>query len=320
MHWQGFSLFLRCLPLVARLHKRWQFDCIDGHYIYPDGFAAVLLAKYFGLPVVLSARGTDINLLPTFRLVRKMIKWTLSRADAVVAVSDALKRELLRLGVEEARIHVIPNGVDVARFQPAPAGEARSKLGLPADGWVVVSVGTLVPSKGHELVIRALNRLRERHRDLQLYILGEGAHRGYLEDLVAQLGLRDNVHLIGKRPNEELRYWFSAATVACLASAREGWPNVVTESLACGTPVVATRVGGIPEILHSDDLGVLVDQNLESLVAGLQYALDKAWDRPAIARRTGARTWDDVALELEKVFRAQIDRAVYAAERSVESP
>jgi teichuronic acid biosynthesis glycosyltransferase TuaC len=306
MPWQGISMFLGSLPLAKKIHRCWRIDCIDAHYVYPDGLAAVLLGKYLGVPVMVSARGTDINLFPTLRLIRSMICWTLKQAAGVIAVSTALKEAMGALGVERDKIHVVTNGVDAVRFQPVPSADARRSLGLPGDGPIIVTVGTLISSKGHELTIRAFAQIRKRHESLQLYILGEGLQRASLEALVSEFGLRETVHFMGKRPNDELPLWFSAATVSCLASAREGWPNVVTESLACGTPVVATRVGGIPEILHSEELGILVDQTVESVGEGLARAIGKAWDREAISTRTHSRTWDQVAAEIEEIFKAHI--------------
>lgn len=308
MAWQGFSIYLRCRPLVKKIQRKWRVDCIDAHYVYPDGFAAVLLGKSLGIPVVVSARGSDINLLPSFRLVRSMIRWALAHAAAVVSVSAALKDQMIGLGTEAAKIHVVPNGVDPDRFLSIPVDEARRSLSLTTNGAVIVSVGSLIPSKGHELLIRAFARVHGKRGDSQLYILGDGPHRKFLEKLVEELGLREAVHLRGKRPNEELPLWFSAATVSCLASTREGWPNVVTESLACGTPVVATRVGGVPEILHSEEVGVLVEQNTESMTHGLERALAKSWDRAAISSRTRARTWAVVAEELNTIFKASVER------------
>ena len=148
---------------------------------------------------------------------------------------------------------------------------------------------------------------------MRLAILGEGPLRSELEKLISELGLRDRVQLPGKRPNEELRLWYSAATASCLASAREGWPNVVTESLACGTPVVATRVGGIPEILHSSELGVLVEQSVDGIAAGLEEALSRSWDRQTISQRTLARTWETVAAEVEDVFKAAVRGCVLSS-------
>lgn len=302
----ALSMFLGSLGLCRSLHRQARFDCIDAHFVYPDGLAAVLLGKFLGIPVVVSARGSDINLYPSFRLIRPMIRWTLQESAAAIAVSTSLKEKMVEVGGAVEKIHVIPNGVDAARFQNICKKDARAQLKLPENGQLLLSVGSLIPLKGHDLLIRAFGVVLRQHTELQLYILGEGSFRPELESLVAQLGLRDRVKLPGKRPNEELPIWFSAADVSCLASAREGWPNVVTESLACGTPVVGTRVGGIPEILHSPELGVLVERTVESIAAGIEQALSQRWNHEMISRETRARTWAKVAAEVEEVLAAQI--------------
>jgi len=301
----GASMFLGSLSCVRALHRKAKIDCIDAHFVYPDGLAAVLLGKALDVPVVVSARGTDINLFPSFRLIRPMIRWTLDRADAIVAVSAALREAMVALGTDREKIHLIPNAIDSERFRRIPAEEARRELGLPERNPLVISVGSLIPSKGHQFLIRAVGSIASKVAGIQLYILGEGPYRTELEQLTRELGLEKLVHLVGKHPNEELPLWFSSASLSCLASSREGWPNVITESLACGTPVVATRVGGIPEILHSPDLGILVEQSSEAIAAGIQEALAKNWDREEISRRNSSRTWKTVAEEVETVLLKQ---------------
>jgi teichuronic acid biosynthesis glycosyltransferase TuaC len=300
-------MFAGSLLRVLKLNRQRKIDCIDAHFVYPDGMTAVLIGKYLGIPVIVSARGTDMNVYPSFRLIRPMIRWTLKEANGIIAVSAALKESIVALGISSRKIHVIPNGVDTTRFQRVNLEEARQRLDLPRGIPLLVSVGALIPSKGHQLLIRALAQLAPRHPGLQLYILGEGTFRLALESLVTELGLQDRVHLRGKRPNEELHLWFSAAEASCLASAREGWPNVVTESLACGTPVVATHAGGIPEILHSEELGILVGQSVESISEGIEHALAKSWNRAMISEQTRARTWGTVAAEVQEVLSAQTE-------------
>jgi glycosyltransferase involved in cell wall biosynthesis len=308
MPFHAASIFLGCLRPLAKLNREAKIDCIDAHFVYPDGMAAVLLGKVFGIPVTVSARGSDINLYPEYLLIRPMIKWTLNHADNVIAVSAALKDKMLELGASSARTHVIPNGVDERRFRYTGRTEARGKLNLPVNAEILISVGALIPSKGHQLLIRAFAQVAPSHPDLQLHILGEGSYRQELEELVRELGLKDKVELTGKRPNEELQLWFNAADLSCLASAREGWPNVVTESLACGTPVVATSVGGIPEILHKPELGVLVEQTVESIASGLKKALSTRWDRETISKLTRERTWEVVGAEVEAVLAQAIQK------------
>ena len=301
----GVLMFLGSARLVRRLKRRLNFDCIDAHFVFPDGFAAVLLGKLLRIPVVVSARGTDINLYSSFLLICPMIRWTLRNAAGVIAVSEALRDEMVKLGLPREKIRVVGNGVDLERFKPVDRCEARRQLGLSEDGQLIVSVGAMIPSKGHHLLIRAFREVAARYPGLALYIVGEGASRRELETLVGETDLQERVHVVGARPNEELYLWFSAADVSCLASSREGWPNVVLESLACGTPVVATPVGGVPEILVSPDLGVLVDPDVQALVAGLELALQKNWDRAALVRYAQKRTWEIVAAEVEDYLRSR---------------
>ncbi|MGC1482760.1 MAG: glycosyltransferase family 4 protein [Candidatus Acidiferrum sp.] len=302
MPFHALMMFLGSIARVRGLNRSAKIDFIDAHFVYPDGLAALLLGKILGMPVIVSARGTDINLYPSFRLIRPMIRWTLSEADGVIAVSGALKEAMVRLGVNPDKIHVIPNGIDAELFHFMDREEAKRRLNLPPEISLLVSVGALIRPKGHLTLIRAFARIALRHPELKLYILGEGPLRSELEALVRDLKLQDRVCLPGKRPNDELPQWFNAAEVSLLTSAREGWPNVVTESLACGTPVVATRVGGIPEILHSEELGILVEQSVNSVADGLERALLKEWDREAISKQTRARVWSTVAAEVEGVL------------------
>jgi teichuronic acid biosynthesis glycosyltransferase TuaC len=302
----GLSMFAGSLRTVRQLHEKIRFDCIDAHYIYPDGFAAVRLGKSLGIPVIVSARGTDISLFPSFRLIRPMIQWTLRNATGVVGVCEALKQSMLGLGASVENTRAIGNGVDVQRFMPMERREARAKLDIPLDAEVVVAVGNLVPVKGHQFLIPAIARLTTQCPKIILYIVGEGYFRAKLEALAKQEKVQDRVVFVGRKPNEELRYWYSAADVSCLASSREGWANVLLESLACGTPVVATRVWGAPEVITSPDLGFLVDGSVGSIAAGLGLALHKRWNREALARYAASRTWDVVASEVENFLKLQI--------------
>jgi len=295
----GLLLFLGSFLLVRRLHKQLKFECIDAHYVYPDGFAAVLLGKLLRLPVIVSARGTDINVFPSLVMIRPQIVWALRHAAGVIAVSTALRDAMIRLGLPAERVCVIPNGVDGERFLPFVQAEARRKLGLPLHGKIILSVGSLTPGKNHRLLITSFGKISSRNSDERLYILGAGPLRSQLEELIRELHLAEKVSLVGARPNEELALWYSSADLSCLVSSREGWPNVLMESIACGTPVVATRVGGIPEIITSPDIGVLVEPDPDRIAAGLEYALQKNWDRHALAQHAKEREWDKVAMDVE---------------------
>jgi teichuronic acid biosynthesis glycosyltransferase TuaC len=303
----GVLMCLGSVLTVRRLHREYQFDCIDAHYVYPDGFAASLLGKIVRLPVIVSARGTDINVFPSFRTIRPLIVWTLHHAAGIIAVSQALKTAVAGLGPPPEKIRVIPNGVDSIRFHSIPESAARERLGLPKDARILVSVASLTEGKNHASLISALARMDGNSPGPdKAFIIGDGPLKPQLERLIGRLGLHERVILLGAKPNEELALWFSAADASCLVSSREGWPNVIMESLACGTPVVATRTGGVPEILSSPDLGILVEPDIDSIAAGLQAAFSKKWDRRALARRAQTRSWDDVAREVVEYLKLQV--------------
>jgi len=302
----GMLMYLSSLSLGLRLHRKKTFDCIDAHFVYPDGFAAVRLGRDLKLPVVVSARGTDINLYSSFRLIRPMLRRTLANAAGAIAVSADLKNKMIALGIPEAKIQVIANGVDTERFQPVDIKSARKQLGLPEEGPIAVSVGSLIESKGHQLLIAAVAKLAARFPKLRLYVIGEGVYRAKLAELVREKQLQEHVFLLGNRPNEELPLWFGAADLSCLMSSREGWPNVISEALACGTPVLATRIGGIPEIVTSPELGIFVERDVDSIAAGLEQALIKSWNREEIARRSRSRSWDTVAAEVEAFLKSTV--------------
>jgi len=298
----GLSLFLSSLNLVKRIHQDFPFDIIDGHYVYPDGFAAVLLGKALKKPVVLSARGSDINQFIGFRTIKPIIRHALEHADRVISVCDALKREMVKLGINSHKITVIPNGVDTQKFFPEQRSIARKTLSLPNHNQIILSVGTLIPRKGFHVLLDAMPIILKEIPQTHLYLVGEGAYRSYIEQKIAQMSLNRHVTLVGERPNSELRIWYSAADVFCLASSREGWANVIMESLACGTPVVATNVWGAPEILTSPDFGILVERNPESIAAGLIEALNRQLDRNQIREHIAEQTWDLVAREVHAIF------------------
>ncbi len=281
---------------VERLHREQPIDLIDAHYVYPDGAAAVQLGAALNISVCVSARGTDINLFSTLPHIRPLIVDTLQRAQAIVAVSDALKRRMIELGIADDKIAVIRNGIDAQFFYPRDRQVARQKLGLPHDTKIIVTVSALVPLKGIDRLIDAMSSLNAR-----LYVIGQGPERGALQARIAALGLSERITLVGAKAQTELGDWYAAADVFALASHREGCPNVVVEALACGTPIVASDVGGISELVTDDRYGFLVpanEANAEGFAARLQTALQKDWSRKVIAESGGARGWNDVAQDV----------------------
>jgi teichuronic acid biosynthesis glycosyltransferase TuaC len=294
----GALLYRSTVSSVARLRRDYPFDVIDAHYMYPDAYAATRIGQALGVPVVSSARGSDINLIGRIPSLRPLVREAIARSRHVIAVSRALRDAMVALGAAPDRISVIPNGVDTAKFHPIPAQSARAELGLPP-GQILVSVGNLVSNKGFDRLLRALQALQgsgERAAsDLTLVVIGSGPEESRLKRLAIDLGLAPNVRFMGSISHDKLAPWYAAADCFCLATEREGWPNAVLESLACGTPVVATAVGGVPEIVRSESLGVLVGPTDADLSAGIRTALSRKWDRAEIARFGASHSWETAA-------------------------
>ena len=302
----GYLIFLGSRDLVQSLHRQKPFDFIDAHYVFPDGFAGVLLGKMLGLPVIVSARGTDMNLFPTFRTIRPLIHWALERVAGGIGVCSPLKDLMVEHGLAPDKARVIGNGVEASLFQPVDRKTARKRLGICQNAEVIVSVGGLIERKGFHFLIPAVAEILPRHPRVQLHIVGEGPDRDKLNTLIRKYALEQQVFLKGSQPNAELKCWYSAADISALVSSREGWPNVILESMACGTPVVATGVFGVPEVIISPELGLMVDQSIPSIAQGLESALARNWDRRIIERHAQQRTWDVVADEVERFFEERI--------------
>ena len=271
-----FLLYRAVLALVGRLVRGHAFELIDAHYFYPDGVAAAMLGRRLGLPVVVTARGTDINLIAQYRLARRMIRWTARQAAAVVTVSQALKDRLVALGVERGRIHVLRNGVDLELFAPDARASLRAALGMR--GTTLISVGNLLAFKGHGIAIEALSLLP----GCELVIAGDGPDRAAFQALARQCGVAARVRFVGSLSQQELRSYYCAADALVLASSREGWPNVLLEAMACGTPVIATDVGGVCEIVTAPEAGIVLEaRSPAALARGVQRLLREYPDRGA---------------------------------------
>jgi len=298
--------FLLAAGCARSLHKvlerGYEFDVIDAHYFYPAGVAAMLLGRHFGKPVVITARGSDINLIAQYTIPRKFIIWAARRAAAVAAVSQALKYSLEQLGVDAAKVCVLRNGVDADVFRPLDRDVERARLGI--DGRLLISVGNLVELKGNELAIRSLKSLP----DASLFLIGDGPDRRRLESIARETGVGERVRFIGTVAQKDLPRYYSAADALVLASSREGWPNVLLEAMACGTPVVAARVGGTPEVVTSPVAGVLFEpRTVQALTSALQELFGSPPRREDTRHYAEGFGWNETTLGLRTLFRRVVE-------------
>jgi glycosyltransferase involved in cell wall biosynthesis len=276
------------LPTCRRLlNGGYDFGVIDAHYLYPDGVAAVMIGRRLGRPVVMTARGTDVNVIPNYRVPRRQILSAARRSAGIVTVSHALKTALTNLGVPGERVVVLRNGVDLDLFRPMDRELARDRLGVVSP--TLLSVGHLVENKGHHLVIEALTMLD----GMDLVIVGDGPLKSGLRRLATSLGLGDRVRFEGSVPHGEIVHYFNAADALVLASDREGMPNVVLESIACGTPVIATRTGGVPEIVEESVAGEFAKERTSRALADAVGRLFAEYPSRARVRAYAERfDWD----------------------------
>lgn len=289
--------------LARLLREGAKFDLIDAHYFYPDGVAAVRLGRHFGLPVVVTARGTDLNLIPQYGLARRMIQRAAGEAQGLVTVCEALKDELVNLGVAPQRVEVLRNGVDLAQFHPAGRDSARRKYGLT--GPVLLSVGLLIERKGHHHVISALTQLP----GTTLLIAGQGPLLASLQKLAADCGVADRVKFLGSLDSEMLREVYAAADVLVLASSREGWANVLLEAMACGTPVAASAVWGTPEVVRAPEAGLLLPTlSADGVADAVRRLLAAPPPREATRRYAEKFGWEPTTRGQLALFRSILGR------------
>ena len=295
-----FILAMGAVPAVQRLlDEGYDFDVIDAHYYYPDGVAAALLARHFKKPFTVTARGTDINLIAAHWVPHRLMRWAANRACASIGVSRALTQAMADMGMPASRLIVMPNGVDLDRFHIQPQAFARAALGWP-DQPTLLSVGNLVDNKGHHIAIEALTHLPE----FRLVIAGEGPERSALESLATQSNVSSRLQFLGRIDQQQLAQCYSAADILVLPSSREGWPNVLLESMACGTPVVATRVGGIPEIVTSSSAGRLMPgQTAADLVAAVADLWQHLPDRARVRSHAQGCSWQSTTEAQIGLFR-----------------
>ncbi|MEM9495621.1 MAG: glycosyltransferase family 4 protein [Pseudomonadota bacterium] len=292
--------FLRAIEDVCS--DGWDFDLIDAHYLYPDGVAAAAVAKRLGKPIILTGRGTDINLIPEYEKPRARILGAVSQAHAVITVAEALREKLINLGAAAEKITTLRNGVDLSVFHPIDQTEARAQLGLPS-GDVIACVGHLTERKGHHHVIDALAQLS----GATLIIAGDGEERRSLEARAAAKGVGERVRFLGSVPHDKLADVYSAATVFALASSREGWPNVLLEAMACGAPVVASNVWGAGEIVKTQEAGRLVPYgDVAALAGALAATLENPPDRRATRAYAEGFSWEETADGMHEIFRSAI--------------
>lgn len=294
-----FLLYLAARRALARLMRAGlAFDVIDAHYLYPDGVAAGWLARDLGKPVVMTARGSDVTELPDYAIPRRLIRAALARADALIGVSAALCARMVELGADAGKVTTLRNGVDTHIFRPADRAAARAALGLA--NRTLIAVGHLIPRKRVHLTIAALAHLP----GWDLIVVGDGPERPRLEALARETGVAGRVRFLGAQPHHRLPEFYTAADAMVLASSREGWANVLLESMACGTPVIASNIPGNPEVVQRPEAGrIAADNTPEAIAAAVRDLFATEPDRAAVRAYAEPFSWDATTQGQLEIFR-----------------
>jgi len=290
------------------LRYRGRVDVLLGSWAYPDGFAAIVLASLLGVPAVIKLHGSDLDVVARLPGPRRWLRWALPRATRVVAVSRPLAQAALALGAAPDRTDVVRNGVDLRRFRPRDRVGARRALGEPADASIVLYVGRVEREKGAVDLVHAFARSSHNSSRARLIMVGDGSAVGECRAAAAALGA--DVKWIGPVSHDEIPRWLAACDVLALPSWHEGTPNAVLEAIACGRRVVATRVGGVPDVIDSDALGTLVNpRDVPALAGAIEEALASVYDPAAVAATAAVPDWETSARRLHRSLMDAVEQA-----------
>ena len=283
-------------PVIDAIHHDFPFDVIAGEFFFPDGVAAVELGRRLGVPVSIKARGSDVHRWGHLPVTGEQVRAAGRAADGMISVSEAMRGDMIAMGMPGDRIETIVSGVDLQRFAPCDRAAVKAELGIA--GPLVLSVGALIPLKGHDIVLRAVAAMP----GVTLCIAGDGPERKRLGELIAKLGLGERVRLLGNIPHAELARYLAAADVMALASEREGLANAWLEALASGTPVTIPDVGGARQVVRDPVAGRLVARTPEAFAAGIADILSDPPAAAAVRATVEPFTWAANSARLHAYF------------------
>lgn len=313
------SEYDRFMALSSRLAMRramreFRPEAVLSYWAHPDGAVAARFARAAKIPSGVIVGGSDVLVLARHpgRRQRSVMR-ALRANDAIITVGRDLARAVEALGIAPHKVHVVYQGVDMNLFAPGPRSEARKRLGIDVPGKMLVAVGSLLPVKGIDVLLDAMSTLSKKHHDLRLYLVGDGKSRSDLEAQTKRLGLGAVVHFTGKVDQRDLPDWYRAADLTVLASRSEGVPNVLRESLACGTPFVATKVGGVAEIAEGTQCRLVPPEDVAALADAIDRSLAEA-DRERVVP-AGLLTWKASTQQIVDLFHALGPRAAAGGER-----
>ena len=294
--------YLCSRKLADKIVESWNPDIIHMHGSLSEGWLGKRLKRRYKKPLLVTVYGEDITRLSKEMLSSSITKSNLKESDAIICQSEFLRSEIENIGIRNKKFFIIPMGAKTDRFKPRDKYKARKILNLPEDKKIALFVGHLVPRKGVEYLIRAIKIISEKDKNIFCYVIGTGHMKGRLQSLASELDLGEFMAFEGQKNHEEVPYYMNACDILVLPSLNEGLPVVLCEALACGKPVVATRVAGTPELVN-DDVGFLVNPKDEKdLAEKIELALKKKWNIKKIFERAAEFSTSASAKKLMKVY------------------
>jgi glycosyltransferase involved in cell wall biosynthesis len=280
-----------------------KFDLIHSHFTWSAGYAGAKLKEKYDVPFIVTAHGYDIYSLPfKDNEWKERIEYVLNSADHIITVSKSNLECIKKLNVNTP-VTVLPNGYRADLFYPSNSEKCRDELKLPLDKKIILTVGNLVEIKGHKYLIEAMAEVVKHRKDVKCYIIGGGALETKLKKQIVSAGLEDFVTLVGPKSHSEIPVWMGACDLFVLSSLNEGNPTVMFECLGCGKPFVGTKVGGVPEIINSNDYGFLVEPGgSQDLAEKIEVALEKKWSEEQITEYSSQFTWENIANKIMKIY------------------
>ena len=297
------DLHFRSVKRVLR-KKKIKFDLIHSHFVWSSGYVGMKLKEEYGVPLVITGHGYDVYKLPfKSKYWREKIKEILDSADCVITGSKFNKRCLEKLGIDISRVSLINNGFKPDLFYPKDKKELKKKMGLNDSQKICVSIGNLERVKGHDVLVKAIGILKERGQNILCYIIGTGSRLNYLKALAKRCGVEDNIYFAGIKPHSEIGDYINISDVFVLPSRNESAPVVLLEALACGKPVVASKVGNVEDILKARECGYIVDsEDAKALADSILRALNRDWDIKGITEYSKRFSWENSVKEILRIY------------------
>lgn len=279
------------------------FDIIHAHITsFHMGWLGKSLKERFNKKLVITVHGSK-STYPSERIRKIFIKKVFNTADKIIAVSNCLKDRVLKYGIDKGKVIVIGNGVDLKIFHPINRNEVRAILGLPMGDKIILNVASLSKIKGQTNLISAFSKVKKSFSKTVLVIVGGGELKQELKRKAREEGVEDSIRFVGPQPHGKIPLWLNAADLFVLSSFNEGMPVSLIEAIACGKPVIATKVGGIPEVICSENYGILVEPgNPTQLYNAIIKAFKKDWRENEIAKYGAKFTWENVAKSLQNLY------------------